>query len=118
MAEEDLNALNDLRCFSFRSANTACYLSQQYAEKMIKAKLLLMGESVQYTHNLIHLLDYFDDTPDIEVAREYGAILTSYESRARYPRGKVRIFTPEEAENAYEMALEIPYLIGLYNRPE
>ena len=86
------------------------------AEKMIKAKLILMGKDVEFTHNLVRLLDDFEDSSEIEIAREYGLILTNYESRSRYPRGKTIIYSPEDAEEAYHMALEMPYLIGLYLR--
>ena len=113
MAEEDYNALQDMKHFDFRSANASCYHSQQYAEKMIKAKLILMGKKVLHTHNLVLLLEDFDDSPELELAREYAALLTYYEVHTRYPLGGTRIYGPEDAEEAYEMALKIPHLIGL-----
>jgi HEPN domain-containing protein len=56
-AEQDLSALEDLKYFGFRSANTACFLAQQYAEKMIKARLLQLGLKFERSHNLVFLMD-------------------------------------------------------------
>ena len=114
MAEEDYNALQDLKYFDFRSTNAACYHAQQYAEKMIKAKLIMMGKRPLHTHNLILLLEDFDDSEELELAREYAGLLTDYEVHTRYPRSGITIYSQEDAEEAYDMALRIPYLIGLY----
>lgn len=116
MANEDLNALEDLRYFDFRSANIACFHAQQYAEKMIKARRLELDMPVERSHNLLYLLEDFESTEEIEKARDYCKTLGQYEARARYPIEGATIFTPEDAEEAYNMALEIPYLIGLYQK--
>lgn len=116
-AEADLTSMEESRYFGFKSANSACYHAQQYAEKMIKARLIQLGYKNERTHNLVHLIEKIEDAPDIELAKEYCLILTSYESRSRYPDDGYRIFSPEEAEIAYEMALKIPYLIGIYETP-
>ena len=114
MAEEDKLVMEESRHFGFRTANSACFHAQQYAEKMIKARLIIMGFQIVRTHNLIFLLEDFGNSPRIEKAREYCQVLNRYEARTRYPvEGKMDC-SPEEAEEACEMALEIPYLIGLY----
>ena len=114
-AEDDLRVMEESRYFGFKSANSACFHAQQYAEKMIKARLIQLGFKIERTHNLTFLLESFDDTPDIERARMYCEILTRYEAKARYPMDGLARFSPEEAEEAYEMAKEIPYLIGLFD---
>lgn len=117
-ANEDLRVMEESKYFGFKSANSACFHAQQYAEKMIKARLIELGLEIERTHNLLFLLDDLPDTPKLERAREYCTILTGYEARTRYPvYGLVR-FSPEDAEEAYEMALQIPYLIGLLEQPD
>lgn len=118
MANEDLSALEQFRYFDFTSANSACFHAQQYAEKMIKARLLQMNISLIRSHDLLMLLDYFDDSDEIERAKEYCTVLAEYEAKTRYPYDGVNSFTPEDAEHAYELAIEIPYLIGIYEKPK
>lgn len=114
MANEDLNALEDLKYFDFRSANIACFHAQQYAEKMIKARRLELDMPVERSHNLLYLLEDFEASEGIDKARDYCRTLSQYEARTRYPIEGATIFTPEDAEEAYDMAVKIPYLIGLY----
>ena len=114
MAEEDRLVIEESRYFGFRTANSACFHAQQYAEKMIKARLIMMGFQIMRTHNLVFLLEDFGDSPQIAKAREYCQVLNRYEARTRYPVEGTMNCSPEEAEEACEMALEIPYLIGLY----
>lgn len=116
-AEADLISMEESRYFGFKSANSACYHAQQYAEKIIKARLIQLGYKNERTHNLVHLIEKIESTPDVELAKEYCLILTGYEVRSRYPDDEYRVFSPEEAELAYEMALKIPYLIGIYELP-
>ena len=116
MAKEDALVMEESGHFGYRVANSACFHAQKYAEKMIKARLIIMGLKVERTHNLLLLLEDFDDSPQIEKAREYCQVLNRYEARSRYPVEGIMDCGPEEAEEACEMALEIPYLIGLYER--
>lgn len=115
-AEQDLSALEDLKYFGFRSANTACFLAQQYAEKMIKARLLQLGLKFERSHNLVFLMDDLGPGKNLDLARDYCRILNQYEAGTRYPYDGMRIYSSEDAEQAYELALEIPYLIGLYEK--
>lgn len=52
-AEEDLRVMEESRYFGFKTANSACFHAQQYAEKMIKARLIEMGLKAERSHNLI-----------------------------------------------------------------
>lgn len=117
-ANEDLRVMEESRYFGFKSANSACFHAQQYAEKMIKARMIELGYKVERSHNLLFLLDEFESTPSILRARMYCEILTRYEAKTRYPIDGLTIFSPEDAEEAYEMAKEIPYLIGLFDDDE
>lgn len=117
-ANDDLQILEESRYFGFKSANMACFHAQQYAEKMIKARLIELGLELERTHNLLYLLDDFPDTPEIRRARDYCYVLTGYEARTRYPMYGFTRFTPEDAEEAYGMAIQIPYLIGLFKESD
>ena len=117
-AEQDLSAMEDLRYFEFKSANAVCFHAQQYAEKIIKAKLIEMGIVPPRTHDLYTLLEYFDDSESIQRAREHCSILAQYEATTRYPYEGFVYNTPEEAEEAYNLTLEIPHLIGIYDSNE
>ena len=114
-AEEDLCIMEDSRYFDFKSANAVCFHAQQYAEKMIKAKIALMGIEPPRSHDLSDLLDLLEDSPSLLRARDCCEILSQYEVSTRYPNEIFRYFSPEEAEEAYYLALEIPNLIGLFD---
>lgn len=116
-AEADFNSMEESRYFGYRSANSACYHAQQYAEKMIKARMIQLGHKTERSHNLVYLMRVFESSPQIDRALEHCLILTRYEAQARYPDDVYTEYTPEDAEIACEMALEIPYLIGIYDSP-
>ncbi len=115
-AELDMEVLESLKYFDFKSANMSCFHAQQYAEKMIKAKLIQMGIQPSRSHDLVRLLDGLEDISDFDTIAEYCSILSNYEAQVRYPSDKMLILSPEDAELAYEMASEIPYLLGIYSR--
>lgn len=116
-AEADFNSMEESRYFGYRTANPACYHAQQYAEKMIKARMIQLGYKTERSHNLVHLMRVFESSPQIDRAIEYCLILTQYEAQSRYPDDVYMEYSPEDAEIACEMALEIPYLIGIYDSP-
>lgn len=109
---------------------------------MVKAKLIMEGVGFKKAHDITYLLDLLenelkrkweiqkqeleaagveldpDSQPynldDFELARDYAAILTEYESKVRYPVDGLKRKSPEDAEEAVIMAYRIPYLIGLF----
>ncbi|MCL2142745.1 MAG: HEPN domain-containing protein [Methanomassiliicoccaceae archaeon] len=115
-AMSDLMTMDILRSHKDYPKDSLCFHAQQYAEKMIKAKLAEMGATPPKVHNLLTLLEAFPDSPDILRAVEIAGILESYAVDVRYPEMDKDKISEEEAEIAYESALEIPYLIGLYKR--
>jgi len=115
-AKSDLATMDILRSHDDYPKDSLCFHAQQYAEKMIKAKLAEMGFRPPKVHNLVVLLEDFPDSPEILRAVEIAGILESYAVDVRYPEMKVDRISAEDAEIAYESALEIPYLIGLYQR--
>ena len=115
-AMSDLLTMDILRSHEHYPADSLCFHAQQYAEKMIKAKLAEMGIRPPKIHDLVVLLEDFSDSPDILRAVELAGLLESYAVEVRYPEMGMGKISAEEAEIAYESALEIPFLIGLYQR--
>ncbi|MCL2148214.1 MAG: HEPN domain-containing protein [Methanomassiliicoccaceae archaeon] len=115
-AKSDLMTMDILRSYEEYPKDSLCFHAQQYAEKMIKAKLADMGIPPSKTHDLVLLLEAFPDSPEIQRAIEIASELGAYAVDVRYPGVKAVRISEEEAEIAYESAIEIPYLIGLYQR--
>jgi len=67
-------------------------------------------------HNLLELLKFFPESPDILRATEVAGILELYAVNVRYPNIEMNAISADDADIAYESAIEIPYLIGLYQR--
>jgi len=82
---------------------------------MIKAKMIRDGIPLVRSHDLLLLIDYLGDFPGIDEAREYCIILSGYESDTRYPVDGRKIYSSEEAEEAYDISKKIPFLIGIYD---
>ena len=115
-AMSDLATMDILRSHDDYPKGSFCFHAQQYAEKMIKAKLAEMGIRPPKVHNLVLLLEAFPDSPDILRAVEIAGVLESYAVDIRYPEMGIGRISEEDAELAYASTLEIPYLIGLYQR--
>jgi HEPN domain-containing protein len=115
-AMSDLMTMDILRSHEDYPKDSLCFHAQQYAEKMVKAKLIEMDIHPPKTHNIVLLLQNFPDSPDILRATEIAEILGLYIVDTRYPGMGVSNISEEDAELAYEYAIEIPYLIGLYKR--
>ena len=115
-AKSDLITMDILRSHIDYPVDSLCFHAQQYAEKMIKAKLSEMGIRPPKVHNLVVLLEDFPDSPEILRAVEIAGMLESYAVDIRYPDIGIDRISVEDAEIAYESALEIPFLIGLYKR--
>ena len=115
-AKSDLMTMEILRLHKNYPKDSLCFHAQQYAEKIIKAKLAEMGIRPPKVHNLVVLLEAFPDSPEILQAVGIAGMLESYAVDVRYPEMGIDRISEEDAEIAYESALEIPYLIGLYQR--
>ena len=103
-AEHDLGSAR-LLLTSDNLFDSACFHSQQLAEKSIKAVLTHKSIRFKKIHDLDKLLSLLDD-PDFDEFRNYALILNSYAVDARYPGDYVEP-EQEEAVEALRMAIEI-----------
>ena len=95
----EVNARND-----FRPAGSTCVHAQQYVEKMLKAKLLEKGIQYPRKHDLVSLLELFDDKEMLDRHIEDAANLSDYATAFRYER---RVPSVEEMEAAFISAQSI-----------
>ena len=110
-ADDDLIAIQRLIPYGFTPSNVVCYHAQQYAEKIVKAKIIELGGDFNYVHDIYVLLSDFVRTEEITLARKYARILNRYAVNSRYPTD-VPFETDEiMAEEAYNMAIRFPELL-------
>lgn len=84
--------------------STACFLSQQMAEKCLKALLVCHGTPFPKVHDLLVLETLLvDSVPSAHQIHECLNMLNGYYIEARYP-GDYPEFTPEEARDAFAAA--------------
>lgn len=102
-------ARSDLRVarMAFENAepeyDLACYLSQQCAEKSVKALLIRLGIRFPYKHDLDYLIRLLPPDKQILFADIELAWLTDWVTTGRYP-GDVVAATADDARRAVEMA--------------
>ena len=103
-AEEDLWTANLVKDNDDEKTRIICFHLQQYVEKMLKAKLL--GKGIQYPrkHDLVSLLELFDDKEMLDRHIEDAANLSDYATAFRYER---RVPSIEEMEAAFISAQSI-----------
>jgi HEPN domain-containing protein len=102
-AKNDLQAATVILSREDIAPRTACFLSQQSAEKSLKAILILKGQQVIKTHDLDNLLEKM---PLDESSLFEGldlTWLTEWSVESRYP-GDWPEATSEEAKRAIEIA--------------
>ncbi|MBI4994146.1 HEPN domain-containing protein [Candidatus Peregrinibacteria bacterium] len=84
--------------------STACFLSQQMAEKYLKALLLFHDKNFPKIHDLLELETLLlDKDPQIQTLHKQLEILNRYYIETRYP-GDYPDFTFTEAKKAFEAA--------------
>jgi len=87
--------------------STACFLSQQMAEKYLKAFLVAHQQEFPKIHQLDRLVELCSQTdPACEQLRENTIALSDYYVDARYP-GDSPEFTFDECRQAFDSALRI-----------
>lgn len=112
--------LDDARySFQGKRFNLACFLSQQAAEKAVKAFIYAQGEEVVFGHSVAQLLKHAMKY-DAEVEGLLGAGgLDKYYIPTRYPNGlpgglPFEAFDQEDAGKAIKMASKVlEYVKGL-----
>lgn len=87
--------------------STACFLSQQMAEKYLKGLIVFHDLSFTKVHDLLELETILlDIEPEIKNYESELDLLSSYYIETRYP-GDYPEFTQEEARKAFEAAKKI-----------
>jgi HEPN domain-containing protein len=98
----------------------ACFLSQQVAEKALKAFLYSRGEELVIGHSVVRLcLSAAEYHPDFSQKASSWNILDSFYIPTRYPNGlpdgiPADVYPKEVADNAVGLADEIVTYIGQF----
>lgn len=89
------------------SPSTACFLSQQMTEKLLKGLLVFYKKEFPKLHDLLKLKDLFlDIAPGINQLNSNLKLLNRYYTEARYP-GDQEEFSKQDAEEAFEAAMRV-----------
>ena len=87
--------------------STACFLSQQAAEKYLKCLLSFHRKPFPKTHDLLDLASLLmPHEPNLSGIRKDLNLLNRYYIETRYP-GDFPDFTPQECREAFESALRV-----------
>jgi HEPN domain-containing protein len=117
-----LQARQDLEdaefCFQGKRFNLACFLSQQAAEKAVKAFIYAQGEEIVFGHSVAQLLRHarkYD--PNLDEIKSAGG-LDKYYIPTRYPNGlpgglPYEAFDKGDAEKALKMAAGVLKFVGM-----
>ena len=103
-ADEDLWTAELVRDSDDEKTRIICFHLQQYVEKRIKAKLLEKGIQYPRKHDLVSLLELFNDKDLLDKHIKDAANLTDYATAFRYER---RVPSIEEMESAFVSAQSI-----------
>lgn len=99
--------------FDGGSFHLACFVSQQVAEKALKAFIFAQGEEFVVGHSVEALSRWAAEyDPDFEKLRQKVALLDSYYIPTRYPNGlpdsiPARVYTRHAAEETMHMADQV-----------
>ncbi|MBI4117339.1 MAG: HEPN domain-containing protein [Parcubacteria group bacterium] len=107
-AKADEDELSIKAIFEAEGAvSTACFLSQQMAEKYLKGLLIYNNHSFPKVHDLIEMETLLiGDVPEVAALHEDFKILNRYYTETRYP-GDYPEFTLKEAREAFAAASRI-----------
>ena len=86
-SKDDLDAASRLMAGTPTSPRHACWLSQQAAEKALKAALILEEVDFPFTHDLDHLRNLLPDGWSVHDTHSDLAELTEWAVESRYPGG-------------------------------
>lgn len=93
--------------------NLTCFLSQQAAEKALKAYLYLQGHQVVWGHSAAELVvDASDNDAEFSTLKDRASLLDRFYIPTRYPNGlpggiPSEAFNARDAEEAVQAAEEI-----------
>lgn len=89
------------------SPSTACFLSQQMTEKLLKGLLIFYKKEFPKMHDLLELKDLLlDVTSDIGQLHDHLKLLNRYYIEARYPDEQME-FSAQDAEEAFDAAMRV-----------
>ena len=103
--------------FDGESYHLACFISQQVAEKALKAFIYAQGEEFVVGHSVESLSRWAAEyDPDFEKLRQKVALLDGYYIPTRYPNGlpdsiPARVYNRHAAEETMLMADQVLYLV-------
>ncbi|MBU1118842.1 HEPN domain-containing protein [Patescibacteria group bacterium] len=110
-AKDDERSIKAILKDESGAPSTACFLSQQMAEKYFKAFLVYSKEGFQKIHHLDRLLELcIEVDPTFSELTEDAILLNDYYIDTRYP-GDVQEFSFDEAREAFEMAQKIKEVV-------
>lgn len=112
-ADEDLVYIDYSASIGYYPPAQVCMHAARYSEKIIKAKLAMNGVQDTWGHDQEDLLNRLPDFPNKERAIEIANVLTTYATQAAYPSRVRERITYEKAKQAAELAIEMPYLLGI-----
>ena len=105
-AEEDVISVRAI-LKEHGAPSTACFLSEQIAEKYLKGMLVFHGKPFPKVHDLIELETLLvESTPDVNTLHEDLVRLNRYYIETRYP-GDYPEFHLDEAQAAFTSALNV-----------
>lgn len=113
-AEEDYGLLEYIRLTGFANYGNGCMLAARYAEKILKARLLILGVDVGWTHDQKVLVNSFPDFEGKRRALEIASELTPYATQAAYPSMIRDSINSEDAEEAYDLSMELVALTSCF----
>ncbi|HEY5572552.1 MAG TPA: HEPN domain-containing protein [Anaerolineales bacterium] len=106
-ALSDFDLLSQVK--KFGKYDTCCFLSQQTAEKALKAFLFFRGEELIFTHSIFKLCELAAKyEPEFYDLRERVKLLDFYYVEARYPNAiedviPAEFYNEQDAEQAIRM---------------
>ncbi len=110
-ADEDLNQMEVNRKDGYSTPKSTCVHAQQYVEKMLKEKIVELGDDQPPPiHNLNSLLSIVEEMQGCEAPEDisiYASTLNSYYIHMRYPGPTPAEATPEMAEVAHSYAISV-----------
>ncbi len=121
-AKEDLESARIL--FENQKYYLVCFLSQQIAEKALKAVIYFNGEDLVIGHSVKKLADWAGEFGErFKTLAKKISILDSYYIPTRYPNGipdgiPAEVFNKDTAQNAFDMAKKTIKLVSEYLHPD
>ncbi|MCK5465962.1 HEPN domain-containing protein [Candidatus Parcubacteria bacterium] len=93
--------------------STACFLSQQLAEKYFKAFLVFHNKPFPKIHHLDVLLELcIDIDKNFKELKEETILLSDYYIETRYPGGFTEEWSWQEAKTAFSTAIDIKEFVS------